>query len=93
MTIGLLNISLYIEQSHSLKEKRMALEGLKKRLRNRFNISVLETDKQDKWQRADLAIVLVSKTKANAHALLSGIVNFISLSHSVEIIDYHMELF
>ena len=69
-TIGVLTLELRLENSHSLKEKRHVLEGLKTRLRNKFNVSVAEIDYQDLWQRAALAVVTVSSDHTHAEKVL-----------------------
>lgn len=92
MTIGVLEVALRITQSHSLKEKRMVLKSLKDRLRNNFNISVSETDAQNKWQVARLCIVTVNLDKKYVNSLLSKIVEFIQRFGRVELFDYQIEL-
>ena len=47
-------ISLVIDQSHSLKEKRMVLRRIKDRVRERLHVSVNEVGEHDIWQRAEL---------------------------------------
>lgn len=61
--VGLLTLQLHIEHAHSLKEKRHVLQGLKDRLRNRFNVSVAEVDGQDTWQASVVAVVMVSRDR------------------------------
>ena len=48
MVIGLLQLRLRIPENHSLKGKRQVLLSLKTRLRQRYNVSVSETEDQDK---------------------------------------------
>ncbi len=57
MTVGILKVVLFIQDSNSLKAKRMVLHSLKVRLRNNFNVAVTQIDHEDKWQKAALAIV------------------------------------
>ena len=61
--VGLLTLQLHIEHAHSLKEKRHVLQGLKDRLRKRFNVSVAEVDGQDTWQASVVAVVMVSRDR------------------------------
>ena len=61
--VTLLTIELLIPHSHSLKEKRRAIRGLKDRIRSKFNASVAEIAYQNKWQRAVLAVCLVGGDK------------------------------
>jgi uncharacterized protein YlxP (DUF503 family) len=60
MKTGILNIELFLHETHSLKQKRFIIQQLKDRLRKKFNISIIEADFQDKWQRSLLAISEIS---------------------------------
>ena len=57
--VGVVRIELFIPQSRSLKDKRSVLRSVKDRLRA-LNAGVAEVDGQDLWQRATLAVSVVS---------------------------------
>jgi hypothetical protein len=71
--IGVLTLELRIENSHSLKDKRHVVQGLKDRLRNKFNVAVAEIEYQDMWQRAAVAAVTVSPDRAYAEKVLQAV--------------------
>jgi uncharacterized protein YlxP (DUF503 family) len=73
MVVGLLSIELHLPGSHSLKDKRMVLRGIKDRLR-KFNVAVAEVDYHDLWQRAGLGVVTISTTNAHADQELAAVV-------------------
>jgi uncharacterized protein YlxP (DUF503 family) len=58
-------LELELPFSSSLKDKRQTLRSLKDRLR-RKNVSVVESENQDFWQRAtvEIALAAVSRTAA-----------------------------
>ncbi|MBA3425569.1 MAG: DUF503 domain-containing protein [Rubrobacter sp.] len=58
-------LELELPYASSLKDKRQTLRSLKDRLR-RKNVSVVESDQQDVWQRAtvELAMAAVSRHAA-----------------------------
>ena len=70
--IGVLTLELRLEHSHSLKDKRHVVEGLKTRLRNKLNVAVAEIDHQDLWQRAAVAAVTVSPDHIHAERVLQS---------------------
>ncbi|MBM3776119.1 MAG: DUF503 domain-containing protein [Acidobacteria bacterium] len=72
-SVGVLTLELRLENSHSLKDKRHVVKGLKDRLRSRFNVAVAEIDHQDLWQRALLAAVTVSPDHARAEQVLQAV--------------------
>jgi uncharacterized protein YlxP (DUF503 family) len=92
MTIGILKLSLFIPESQSLKERRMVLHSLKARLRNTFNVALAQIDDEDKWQKADLAVVSVGRDRKNIDSLLCRVVNFVQSFDRVNLIDYETEL-
>ncbi|HWR49785.1 MAG TPA: DUF503 domain-containing protein [Bryobacteraceae bacterium] len=69
-TIGVINLELRLDQSHSLKDKRQVLQSLKERLRRKFNVAVAEIDYQDLWQRGLLSVVTVSSDHMRAEQVL-----------------------
>jgi len=71
--IGVLTLEIFVEESHSLKEKRHVVKGLKDRLRERFNVAVAEIDALDSWQRGVLAAVTVSNDKVFAEKVLTAV--------------------
>lgn len=72
-SVGVLTLELRLEDSHSLKDKRHVVQGLKDRLRNKFNVAVAEIDYQDVWQRAVLAAVTVSADRVFAEKVLHAV--------------------
>jgi uncharacterized protein len=72
-TIGVLTLEMRFENSHSLKEKRHVVQGLKERLRHKFNVSVAEIEYQELWQRALVASVTVSGDHGRAALVLQSV--------------------
>jgi uncharacterized protein len=72
-SVGVLTLELRLDYSHSLKDKRHVIEGLKMRLRGKFNVAVAEIDYQDLWQRAALAAVTVASDHAHAEKVLRSV--------------------
>jgi len=93
MIIGMLEIDLFNEQFHSLKEKRQLLASLKKRLKNKFNIAVAESDYQDLWQKAQLAIVALGANQAIVDNTFKEIEDFIFLDYAVQITQMKIRYF
>jgi len=92
MVIGYLEVDLRVGQGRSLKHKRQIINGLKKRIRNRFNVSVAEIDHHQLWQRAALGICCVETSRTRSHRLLQQVVGFIETEGDSSIIDYHIEM-
>ena len=58
-------LELELPFSSSLKDKRQTLRSLKDRLR-RKNVSVIESENQDLWQRATVEIALAAVSRGAA---------------------------
>ena len=58
-------LELELPFSSSLKDKRQTLRSLKDRLR-RKNVSVVESENQDLWQRATVEIALAAVSRGAA---------------------------
>ncbi len=71
--VGVLTLELRLEDAHSLKDKRHVVQGLKDRLRHKFNVAVAEIDAQEMWQRAVLAAVTVSSDHTHAEKVLQAV--------------------
>lgn len=71
-TVGVLTLELWVEASHSLKDKRQVVRSLKDRLREKFNVSVAEIDGLDSWQNSVVAVVTVSNDRTYAEGVLQA---------------------
>ena len=77
MTVGVLRLTLYIPENHSLKGKRSVLRKIKARVRDKFNVSIAEAGDHDLWQRAMLGICQVGTDQPFVDGALREIVRFI----------------
>ena len=89
MVVGVRVWELEIVGSRSLKDKRRILKSLKDRIRNRHNVSVAETAHQDLWQRAEIAVAVVSGDRAHAESLLDRLEPLVAGAHGARISDSH----
>ncbi|HAA6672087.1 TPA_asm: DUF503 family protein [Listeria monocytogenes] len=52
----------FMQEPQNLKEKRAILKRIITRAKQKFNISIAETDYQDLWQRAEVSFAVVSSS-------------------------------
>jgi uncharacterized protein YlxP (DUF503 family) len=76
VTVAIARLTLFLADSHSLKEKRMLLRRVKDLVRDKFNVSVAEVGEQDKWQRAVLGLTLVGGERRHTEAELDEVLRF-----------------
>lgn len=91
MVVGVLRLTLYLADSHSLKEKRGVLRKIKSRVRNEFNVSISECDDHDLWQKTQLGICQVGTTQAYIDGALRAVVRFIDELHLAEVGEEEIE--
>ena len=87
MVVGILTCELHLNGCSSLKEKRRLLKSLKDRLHHRFNVSVAETNHQDRWQRAELTCGVVATDRRQAQSVLSSAEGLVESNGLARIVD------
>lgn len=92
MVVGTCRVSLHIPDSGSLKAKRLVLRRLKQRVRNKFNVSIAEVDDFDLWQRATIAVAVVSRDGHFANQVISNVVGMIDSDRSISVIHIETDL-
>jgi len=92
MVVGTLRLSLLLRGSHSLKDKRRVVRGLKDRIRARFNVSIAEVDSQGSHQRAEIGIAMVSNDSVYVTTVLDKLVDLVRLVRGAELLDYEVEI-
>jgi len=70
-------VDVQFPRSQSLKEKRSQLRPIIEGARNRFSVSVAETDHQDTWQRSEIVFVAVSGDARVAEEQVDEIARFV----------------
>jgi hypothetical protein len=91
MIIGVMVLDLLYENSSSLKDKRHVVSSIKERLRHKFNISIIESDYQDLWQKIQIAAVTVSNSRHIVDQAFDQIEKFIFSHYPVRSLEIHKE--
>jgi len=68
------------------------VKSLKDRIRQKFNGSVAEIDFLDEWQRARLAVCVVSRESRFANAQLNEIARFAISNCAAEVANIEIEM-
>jgi uncharacterized protein YlxP (DUF503 family) len=77
MTIGAARVTLYIDDSFSLKDKRRVVRSITQRVRNQFNAAIAEVEDLNDQRVATLGIVCVSNSAPHADEMVSKVIDFI----------------
>jgi len=92
MKIGLCIFEMHFPESNSLKRKRYHLQGLKKMVRNKYNVSISEIDHFDLWQKSKLAAACVSAEGKFANEVLNNMINHIKFNVEGELLEYEIQM-
>ena len=93
MVVGILSLHIYVHSCSSLKEKRSRIKPLIHRIHREFNVSIAETDYQDKWTECILSVTSASNDIKITREVLNQVVDFIEHNfRDLEIIDNSIEI-
>lgn len=92
MVVGVLKLTIFLPENHSLKGKRGVIKKIKARVANTFNVSIAECDDQDLWQRAVLGICQIGSDAAYVDGALRQVVRFIEDLQVAELGEESFEL-
>ena len=77
MRVGILTVRLELSWSRSLKDKRSVLVSLRDRIRQRFNVSVIESGLQENCRMIELSVAAIALSPAYADEILEAVNRFI----------------
>jgi len=80
-------LSFYIPQSNSLKDKRQVRRSLTEKTRRKFNVSIAEIDTQDVLQTLTIGIAVVSGDAAHRRSSIDEIIRFMEEHADAELTD------
>ena len=86
----LVRLDLELPFSSSLKDKRQTLRSLKDRLR-RKNVSVVESNHQDAWQRATVEVALAAVSRPAAEEKREELRRALLNYEELAIVGWHEE--
>mgnify|MGYP001113762318 FL=1 len=93
MIVASLRVQMLLPGCASLKQKRFVLASLKARLRNRFNVSVCESDFQDTWQRSELAVAAVTTDMRGAQTVAEQVMAFLDREPRIVLCEHERNFY
>lgn len=77
MLVGTLLVQVYIPSATSLKDKRQVVKSVIHRVQNRFNVSIVELDSENLWQRATIGVAMAGNNQEYIQRQLQLVLNFL----------------
>jgi len=92
MIVGLCKIYLSAQWVNSLKEKRMIVKSIIDKVKNKFNVSIAEVEKQDMHKFIVIGFACVSNSSSHINSIIDNVVNFIEKNASAIVDDVQYEI-
>jgi uncharacterized protein YlxP (DUF503 family) len=85
--VGVAKLSLRVSYVHSLKEKRSIVNSIKAKVKNKFNVSISETDDLDQHKSIVIGLAAVSSKRDIVEGTMRKVADFILNSFDVELVQ------
>lgn len=78
-------VTFTIPGAMSLKDKRMVVKSVQERCKSRFNVSVVESGENDKWQICSMGFALAAISAGAAKQNMQDIIDYLYDDGRIEI--------
>lgn len=78
---------LFIPDCHTLKQKRAVVRPMVEGLQRRYHVSAAEVGRQDKWQRADIGVAVISGRESHVLEVLGEVERFVWSFPEVQVLE------
>lgn len=92
MIIGTAKVYLYADWVHSLKEKRMIVQSIIDKVRQRYNASIAEVEDLDLHQSIVLGIACVSNSAKHSNSCIQKVVEYIEENTEAVVQNIEIEI-
>ena len=90
MLVGTLLVQVYIPGATSLKDKRKVVKSVIHRVQNRFNVSIVELDYANLWQRTTIGVAMAGNDKEYTQRQLQLVLNFLDSEPRWEVVEVEL---
>ena len=92
MHIGILEATLELYTSNSLKDKRQVIKSLVETTRQKFNVSIAEIDDLDSWKTGRIGVAIVSNDSQHCNRVLDKVLDYWDTNPLFEVSNVGMEI-
>lgn len=92
MYIGILRVEFMLHGNESLKDKRRVAQGLKQKVRNKFNVAIAEVGSENSMDYLGLSIVSVSNDKKHLESRMAKCLNMVQAACDEELVYDDIEI-
>ncbi len=92
MVVGISRLEIFLPDNHSLKEKRQSINKIVERTKGKFNISIMEIDQTNLWQKATIGVAAVGVKQDHVNSTLETVSRYIESMYIGEVIGSRTEI-
>jgi uncharacterized protein len=92
MVVGISRVELFLPDNHSLKDKRHTIRRIVEKTRPRFNISIMEIEQSNLWQKAVVGFAVLGVNRDHVDGTVDKVCEFIESLYIGEIIKAETEI-
>ena len=92
MVVGISRLEIFLPENHSLKEKRHAMTRIVERTKGKFNISIMEVDPSNLWQRGSVGFAVVGVNTDHVNATMENVSKYIESMYIGQVIGCRTEV-
>jgi uncharacterized protein len=92
MVVGVSRVDIFFPENHSLKDKRQILRKVIEKTRAKFNISIIEVDQSNLWQRARIGFTVAGVRQDHVSKVIENVHEYIESLYLGEVVDTSCEI-
>ena len=92
MVVGVSSVEIFLPENHSLKDKRQAVKKIVEKTKVKFNISIMEVEQTNLWQRARIGFSVVGVNQDHVGSAIDNVCQYIESLYIGTIIDTRTEI-
>lgn len=90
--VGIARLDIFLPENHSLKEKRQAITKIVERTKGKFNISIMEIDQTNLWQKATVGFAVVGVKQDHVNSTIENVSRHIESMYIGQVIGSKTEI-
>lgn len=92
MVVGVSRVEIFFPENHSLKDKRQMMRKVIEKTRAKFNISIIEVEQSNLWQRARIGFAVAGVRQDHVNKAIENVHEYIESLYLGEVIGTSSEI-
>jgi uncharacterized protein YlxP (DUF503 family) len=92
MIVGISRLDIFLPENHSLKEKRQAMRRIVERTKGKFNISIMEVEQSNLWQKATVGFAVVGVNQDHVNSTIDNVAEYVESMYIGKIMSSKTEI-